>query len=152
MWHDMAMIILRLWSPSPKHRHDLHRHRHDTMFSIIFDLYQCVITWSFRQLLLLQLLLSHSDKVNQLFGACILCNKETTIRLLPVADNFNKTCSSHTTIFISHHVLTISHHNMPYKNKLDVLYFVVASFTWLLRAEEEPFLPTHQNQNDSSAS
>src|SRR5215216_114691 len=23
---------------------------------------------------------------------------------------------------------------MPYKNKLDVLYFVVASFTWLLRA------------------
>ena len=35
---------------------------------------------------------------------------------------------------ISHHVLTISHHNMPCKNKLDVLYFVVASFTWLLRA------------------
>ena len=42
------------------------------------------------------------------------------------------------------HVLTISHHNIPYKNKLDVLYFVVASFTWLLRAEQEPFLPTHQ--------
>ena len=42
------------------------------------------------------------------------------------------------------HVLTISHHNMPCKNKLDVLYFVVASFTWLLRAEQEPFLPTHQ--------
>ena len=35
---------------------------------------------------------------------------------------------------ISHHVLTISHHNMPCKNKLDVLYFVVASFTWLLWA------------------
>ena len=33
---------------------------------------------------------------------------------------------------------------MPCKNKLDVLYFVVASFTWLLRAEQEPFLPTHQ--------
>ena len=32
------------------------------------------------------------------------------------------------------HVLTISHHNMPCKNKLDDLYFVVASFTWLLRA------------------
>ena len=30
--------------------------------------------------------------------------------------------------------MTISHHNMPCKNKLDVLYFVVASFTWLLRA------------------
>ena len=33
---------------------------------------------------------------------------------------------------------------MPCKNKLDVLYFVVASFTWLLRAVQEPFLPTHQ--------
>ena len=28
--------------------------------------------------------------------------------------------------------MTISHHNMPCKDKLDVLYFVVASFTWLL--------------------
>ena len=26
------------------------------------------------------------------------------------------------------HVLTISHHNMPCKNKLDVLYFVVCKF------------------------
>ena len=42
------------------------------------------------------------------------------------------------------HVLTISHHNMPCKNKLDVLYFVVASFTCLLRFEQEPFLPMHQ--------
>ena len=33
-WHDMA-INLCFWSPSPKHRHDLHRHRHDTMISII---------------------------------------------------------------------------------------------------------------------
>ena len=33
---------------------------------------------------------------------------------------------------------------MPCKNKLDVLYFVVASFTWLLRAEQEPLLPMHQ--------
>ena len=33
-WHDMA-INLFFWSPSPKHRHDLHRHRHDTMISII---------------------------------------------------------------------------------------------------------------------
>ena len=80
------------WSlSSPAWHHDLH-HR---------DLYQCVVTWSSRQLLLLQLLLSHSDKVNQLFGACILCNKETTIRLLPVADNFNKTWSSHTITYIS---------------------------------------------------
>ena len=80
------------WSPSsPAWHHDLHH----------LDLYQCVVTWSSRQLLLLQLLLSHSDKVKQLFGACILCNKETTIRLLPVADNFNKTWSSHTTTYIS---------------------------------------------------
>ena len=78
------------WSPSsPAWHHDLHH----------LDLYQCVVTWSSRQLLLLQLLLSHSDKVKQLFGACILCNKETTIRLLPVADNFNKTWSSHTIKF-----------------------------------------------------
>ena len=26
---------------------------------------------------------------------------------------------------------------MPYKNKLDVLYFVVASFTWLLQASSK---------------
>ena len=38
---------------------------------------------------------------------------------------------------IPHHVLTISHHNMPCKNKLDILYFVVASFTWLLRASSK---------------
>ena len=50
--------------------------------------------------MLLQLLLLHSNKVKQLYGACILCNKETTIRLLPVADNFNKTWSSHTKIYI----------------------------------------------------
>ena len=41
---------------------------------------------------------------------------------------------------------------MPCKNKLDVLYFVVASFTWLLRAKQEPFLPTHQNHNNFSSS
>ena len=80
------------WSLSSSARHhDLHH----------LDLYQCVVTWSSRQLLLLQLLLSHSDKVKQLFGTCILCNKETTIELLPVADNFNKTWSSHTTTYIS---------------------------------------------------
>ena len=94
MWHDMAIIILCFWSPSPKQRHDLHRHRLDTLISIVASL-------SSRQLLLLQLLLSHSDKVKQLRGTCILCNKETTIRLLPVADNFNKTWSSHTTNYIT---------------------------------------------------
>ena len=137
----MAMIILRLWSPSPKYHHDLHCYRHDTMISIILIFYECVVTRLSRQLLLLQLLLSHSDKVKQLFGACILCNNETTIRLQPVADNFNKTWSSYTTIYISaclDHIT--SQHAL--QNKLDVLYFVVASFTWLLRAEQEPFSPT----------
>ena len=33
--------------------------------------------------------------------------------------------------------MTISHHNMPYKNKLDILYFVVASFAWLLWASSK---------------
>ena len=115
------------WSPSsPAWHHDLHH----------IDLYQRVITWSSRQLLLLQLLLSHIDKVKQLYGACILCNKQTTIRLLPVANNLKK----HDQLiqqFISYHVLTISHHSKPYKNKLDVPYYFVASFTWLLRASSK---------------
>ena len=90
----MAIIILCLWSPSPKHRHDHHRHRCDTLISIVASL-------SSRQLLLLRLLLPLSDKVKQLHGDCISYNKATTIRLLLVADNFCKTWSSHTTIYIS---------------------------------------------------
>src|SRR6266496_2075805 len=125
----MAIIILSFLSPSPKHRHDLHCHRLDTLISI-------VASWLSRQLLLLQLSLTHSDKVKQLHGDCISYNKETTIRLLSVADNFTK----HDHLIqqrISHHVLTISHHNMPRKNKLDVLYIVVASFMWLLWASSK---------------
>ena len=117
------------WSlSSPARYHDLHH----------LDLYQCVITWLSHQLLPLQLLLLYSDKVKQLFGTCLLCKKETTIGLLPVAGNFNKTWSSQLIQqLISHHVLTISHHSKPCKNKLDVLYFVVASFMWLLRASSK---------------
>ena len=140
----MAVIILCFCSPSPNHHHDLHCHWLDTLISIAASL-------SSRQLLLLRLSLPLSDKVKLLHGDCIAYNKATTIRLLPVADNFTK----HDHLiqqFISHHVLTISHHNIPCKNKLDVLYFVVASFAWLLRAEQEPFLPTHQNHNDFSSS
>ena len=101
MWHDMAIIILCLWSPSPKHRHDLHHHWHDTMISITLIYINVSSHGRLANYCSLQLLLSHSDKVKQLFGACILCNRETTIRLLPVADNFNKTWSSHTTTYIS---------------------------------------------------
>ena len=90
----MAIIIFWLWSPSPKHRHDLHRHQLDTLISIVASL-------SSRQLLLLQLSLPHSDKVKQLHGDCISYNKATTIRLLPVADNFYKTWSSHTITYIT---------------------------------------------------
>ena len=144
MWHDMAIIILCSWSPSPKHRHDLHRHRRVTLISIIASL-------SSRQLLLLRLLLPLSDKLKQLHGDCIAYNKATTIWLLPVANN-SVTKHDHLIQQFNNHVLTISHHNMPGKNKLDILYFVVASFTWLLRAEQEPFLPTHQNHNDISSS
>ena len=113
-------------SSSPAWHHDLHH----------LDLYQCVVTWSSRQLLLLQLLLSHSDKVKQLYGACIFWNKETTIRLLPIADNCYKTWSSHTTNYISSRLDHITS-QQAVQNKLDVLYFVVASFTWLLRASNK---------------
>ena len=52
----MAIIILCLWSPSPKHRHDVHHHRLDTLISIVASL-------SSRQLLLPRLSLPLSDKV-----------------------------------------------------------------------------------------
>ena len=126
----MDIIILCFWSPSPKHRHDHHHHRRDTLISIVASL-------SFRHLLLLLLLLTLSDKVKQLHVDCIAYNKATTIWLLPVADNFVTKHDHLIQQFISHHVLTISHHNIPCKNKLDVLYFVVASFTWLLQASSK---------------
>ena len=76
----MAIIILCLWSPSPKHRHDHHCHRCDTLISIVASL-------SSHQLLLLRPSLPLSDKVKQLHGDCISYNKATTIWLLPVVDN-----------------------------------------------------------------
>ena len=124
----MAIIILCFWSPSPNHHHDLHRHWLDTLISIVASL-------SSRQLLLLQLSLTHSDKVKQLHGACTSYNKKTTLRLLLVIDITKHDHLIHQ--HISHHILTISHHNMPCKKKLDVLYFVVASFTWLLQASSK---------------
>ena len=60
----------------------------------------------------------------QPYGSCQL----PITRLQNMIISYNK---------IQHHALTISHHNMPCKNKLDVLYFVVASFMWLLRASSK---------------
>ena len=93
-WYDMAIIILCLWSLSPKHCHEHHRHWLDTLISIVASL-------SSRQLLLLRLSLPLSDKVKQLHSDCISYNKVTTIWLLPVAANCYKTWSSHTTNYIS---------------------------------------------------
>ena len=95
MWHDMAIIILCLWSPSPKHRHDLHRHRLDTLISIVAFL-------SSRQLLLPRLSLPLSDKVKQLHGDCISYNKATTIWLLPIADNSQNMIISYITSCLDH--------------------------------------------------
>ena len=88
----MAIIILCFWSPSPKHRHDLHHHRLDTLISFVGS-------WSSRQLLLLQLLLTHSDKVKQLHGDCISYNKQTTIRLLSFADNLQNMIISYNNVY-----------------------------------------------------
>ena len=57
--HATSIIILCLWSPSPKHRRDHHRHRRNTLISIVASL-------SLRHLLLLRLSLLLSDKVKQL--------------------------------------------------------------------------------------
>src|SRR6266536_3078400 len=128
----MAIIILCLLSPSPKHRHDLHRHRLDTLISI-------VVSWPSRQLLLLQLLLTHSDKVKQLHGVCISYNKATTTRLLPVADNFTK----HDHLIqkcISHHVLTISHHKHTLQKQVRRPLLWCCKFYVAATGLEEPIL------------
>ena len=110
--------------PSSSCAFDLHL-QSTVMITIVTGLTR----WSLssRQLLLLRLSLPLSDEVKQLHGDCISYNKATTIWLLPVADNFVTKHDHLIQQFIYHHVLTISHHNMPCKNKLDVLYFVVAS-------------------------
>ena len=124
MWHDMAIIILCFWSPSPKHCHDLHLHRLDTLISIIAS---CLS----RQLLLLQLSLPLSCKVKQLHGVCIPYNNKDnsygSCRL-----SYSSTCKSwfllqehdqsHTSHIIHHTLLGhITSHCIPCKNKLDVL-------------------------------
>ena len=118
MWHDMAIIILSSWSPSPKHFHNLQRHRRDTLISIIASL-------SSRQLLLLRLSLPLSDIVKQLHGDCIAYNKATTIWLLPVADNFVTKHDHLIQQFISHHAWPYHITASPAKTKLDILYFLL---------------------------
>ena len=86
-------------------------------------------SWSSRQLLLLQLSLTHSDKVKQLHGVCISYNKATAIRLLPVADNFYKTWSSHTTIYISSRIdhITSQHALQKQVRRLCCKFYVAAT-------------------------
>ena len=78
---DSHHKLFSLAGSPPKHRRDHHRHRRDTLISIVASL-------SLRHLLLLRLSLPLRDKVKQLQGVCISYNKVTTIWLLPVADNF----------------------------------------------------------------
>ena len=89
------------WSPSPKYRHDLYRHRHDTMISIIL----IYINVSSRGRLANNCSCNYCYRIaiksSNYWTLASLCNSETTIRILPVADNFNKTWSSHTTTYIS---------------------------------------------------
>ena len=137
--HHLVLLIsiskAPAWSPSsPAWHHDLH---------------QCVAMRLSCQLLLLQLLITHSDKVKQKGK-----NKlKTTLWLLPVAVLIDMqvmiiyTKHDHLIHPIYHIMsLAISHHNMPCRNKLDVLYFVVASFTWLLWAtsKNRSYLPKPQ--------
>src|SRR5215216_5699094 len=95
----MAIIILCFRSPPPKHRHDLHCHRLDTLISI-------VASWSSRQLLLLQLSLTHTDKVKKLHGDRNSYNKMTTIWLLPVADKLQNMIISYNNVYhiMSYHI------------------------------------------------
>ena len=148
----MAMIILRLWSPSPKYRHDLYRHRHDTMISIILIsinvssygrlVNYCFCNYCYRIAII----------VKQLYGACILCNKETTIRLLPVVDNFNKTWSSHTTTYISSRLDHITSQHALQKQVRCPLLCLLQVLRGCYGLKQEPILPTHQNRNDSLSS
>src|SRR5215216_7027849 len=128
----MAIIILYFLSPSPKHRHDLHRHWLDTLISI-------VTSWSSRQLLLLRLSLTHSDKVKQLHGGRNSYNKKTTIWLLPIADNFTK----HDHLIqqlISHHFLTISHHKHTLQKQVRRPLLCCCKFYVAAMGLEEPIL------------
>ena len=111
-WYDHHLVLLisiskaSSWSPSSPAWHlDLH--------------HSIVASRSSRQLLLLQLSLTHSDKVKKLHGECISYNKETTIRVLPVADKFTK----------HDHLIhqRISHHNMPCKKSSSTLLLHVFS-------------------------
>ena len=104
-WYGHHHLVLLIsiskapsWSPSSPTRHlDLHR-------SIFFS----------RQLLFLWLSLPLSDKVKQLHGVCISYNKETTIRLLPVADNLQNMIISYNNVY---HIMSWPYHITTYPGK-----------------------------------
>ena len=103
--HHLVLLIsiskATSWSPSlPAWHLDLHR--------------SIVASSSSRQLLLLQLSLTHSDKVKQLHGVCTSYNKETTIRLLLVADNLQNMIISYNNVY---HIMSWPYHITTYPAK-----------------------------------
>src|ERR687897_688559 len=73
--------------------------------------------------MLLRLSLSFSNKVKHYIAIALHTIKRQPYGScqLPITQLQNMIISYNK---IQHHALTISHHNMPCKNKLDVLYFV----------------------------
>lgn len=137
--HHLVLLIsiskASSWSPSsPARHHDLHH----------LDLHQRVVTWSSRQLLLLQLLLTHSDKVKQLHGACISYNKETTIWLLPAVNIYYKTWSSHTTTYITSCLDHITSQHTLQKQVRRPLLCCCKFYVAATGFKQEPFLPTEK--------
>src|SRR5215216_5191972 len=126
-----------IW-PSSSCAHDL-RHRSIVMISIVparhLDLHHSVVVVSPK--LLPRLSLPLSDKVKQLHGGCISYNKATTIRLLPVADNFTKHLIQQ---LISHYVLTISHHKHTLQKQVRRPLLCCCKFYVAATGLEEPIL------------
>ena len=93
--HHLVLLIsiskASLWYPSSPAQH--------------LDLHRCVVVVS--PTIALWLLLTHNNKVKQLHGVCISYNKETTIRLLPVADRLQNMIISYNNIY---HIMSWPYH------------------------------------------
>ena len=144
-------------SPSWKDRHDLHRHRHDTMISIILISINvspsglsrpaCFYYYCYR-----------SDKVKHYIALNDWHAGHTIIKDNPMApagccthrhasrDNLYITWSSHTS-HISHHVIghITSQHSLQKQVRCPLI--VVACFTWLLRLSSKNNSHLRKNHN-----